>query len=216
MEAQIDVDKRTSKNDLVLRAHSPSIHLFTHSFIHSLIHSLIPSDTSNRAKARGPLPTLHSTLQHLTIPIHSITIHSTPSPLRDISIQPIVLPLQKLLLDQSVDIPLDPTDLQRAPVPRRFNRLGHQLRMADALPGLQDAHNSGLGLVVAVGGDALVGLLVLGGRLFELDRVDFDAVLGVGEARVEGEGVGWGDFARAGVFGEGLDFGAGEGLERAV
>ena len=51
--------------------------------------------------------------------------------------------------------------------------------------------------------------------LFELDLVDLDAVFGVGEVWVEGEGVGGGDVFAFGVFGEGTQFGAGEGLEGA-
>ena len=73
--------------------------------------------------------------------------------------------------------------------------------MADPLARFQDAHNSRLGLVVAVCGDALVGFLVLGGGFFELDGVDFDAVFGVAEGGVEREGVGGRDFAALGVFG---------------
>jgi len=46
-----------------------------------------------------------------------------------------------------------------------------------------------------------VRLFVLFFRLFELDLVDFDAVFGVREVRVEGEGVGWGDVFGFGVFG---------------
>jgi hypothetical protein len=39
--------------------------------------------------------------------------------------------------------------------------------------------------------------------LFELDLVDLDAVFGMGEVWVEGEGVGGGDVFAFGVFGEG-------------
>jgi hypothetical protein len=60
-----------------------------------------------------------------------------------------------------------------------------------------------------------VRFLVLFFGLFELDLVDFDAVFGVREVRVEGEGVGGGDVFAFGVFGEGTEFGAGEGLEGA-
>jgi hypothetical protein len=138
--------------------------------------------------------------------------------LRNISIPPtpILLPLQELLLNQSINIPLNPTNLEHPPTPRRLDRLGHKLRMTNPLPRLQDAHNRSLRFVIAVRGDALVGFFVFGRRLFELDGVDFDAVFGVREGRVQGEGVGGADFARFGVFGQGADFGAGEGLEGAV
>lgn len=121
--------------------------------------------------------------------------------LRDISIQPIILPLQELLLDQPIDIPLDPTDLQRAPIPRRLDRLRHQLCMANPLPRLQDAHNSRLRFVVAVRGNALVGFFVLSSGFFELHCVDLDAVFWVREGGVEREGVGGSDFAAFGVLG---------------
>lgn len=73
--------------------------------------------------------------------------------------------------------------------------------MTNSLPRLQDAHDSRLGFVVAVCGDALVSFFVFGGGFFELDGVDFDAVFGVGEAGVEGEGVGRVDVAAFGVLG---------------
>jgi hypothetical protein len=46
-----------------------------------------------------------------------------------------------------------------------------------------------------------VRLLVFFFGFFELDLVDFDAVFGVGEVRVEGEGVGGLDVFGLGVFG---------------
>lgn len=70
-------------------------------------------------------------------------------------------------------------------------------------------------LVVPVRGDPLMGLLVLGFRLFELDLVDLDAVFGVGEAEVDGEGVCVVDVFAFGRFGEDTVFCAGEGLEGA-
>jgi len=56
-------------------------------------------------------------------------------------------------------------------------------------------------------------LFILLFRLFELDRVDLDAVFGVAEGGVEREGVSRGDVAAFGVFGEGAEACAGEGLE---
>jgi len=44
-------------------------------------------------------------------------------------------------------------------------------------------------------------LFILLFRLFQLDRVDLDAVFGVAEGAVEREGVGGGDVAAFGVFG---------------
>ena len=51
---------------------------------------------------------------------------------------------------------------------------------------------------------------------FELNLIDLDAIFRVGEVGVEGEGVGRGDVLAFGVFGEGAQFGAGEGLESAL
>lgn len=73
--------------------------------------------------------------------------------------------------------------------------------MADSLARFQDAHDGGLGLVVAVCSDALVSLFVFGGGFFELDRIDLDAVFDVGEGGVEGECVSGRDFAAFRVFG---------------
>lgn len=88
--------------------------------------------------------------------------------------------------------------------------------MANALPRLQDAHNSSLGFVVPVSSDALVSFLVFGSGFFELDGVDFDAVFGVAEGGVQRECVGGVDVAAFGVLCQGPDFGAGQGLEGAV
>lgn len=87
--------------------------------------------------------------------------------------------------------------------------------MADRLPALHDAHDGRLGLEVAVFLHAHVRLLVLFLRLLELHLVDLDAVLGVREVWVEGEGVGGRDVFALRVLGEGAEFGAGEGLEGA-
>ena len=144
-------------------------------------------------------------------------IHFLPNrPLRNVRVTSIFLPFQKLLLDQPIDVPLDARHLERPAVLGRLDGLGNELRMRNVLAGLEDAHDGGLGLVVAVRGHALMGLLVFGGRFFELHRVDFDAVLRVCEVRVEGEGVGGVDVTAFGVLGEGAEFGAGKRLERAV
>jgi len=55
-------------------------------------------------------------------------------------------------------------------------------------------------------------LLVLGFGLFELDLVDLDAVFGVGEAEVEGEGVGGVDIFAFRRFGQDTVLGTGKGL----
>lgn len=59
-------------------------------------------------------------------------------------------------------------------------------------------------------------LLVLLFGLFELHLIDFDAVFRMREGGVQGEGVGVVDFAAFGMFCEGAEFGAGEGLEGAL
>jgi hypothetical protein len=128
---------------------------------------------------------------------------NTSTGLGNISIPPriIVLSLQKLLLNQTIDILLDARYFQRTPSPCRFDGLSHQFRMTDSLPRLQDSNNGGLRLVVAVGSDALVRFLVLRRCFFELHCVDFDAVFGVGERCVQSERVCGVDFSGFGVLG---------------
>lgn len=73
--------------------------------------------------------------------------------------------------------------------------------MRDRLLLLHDPHHGRLGLVRAVRRHALVRFLVLLLRLLGLDLVDLDAVFGVGEGGVEGEGVGAVDVFALGGFG---------------
>ena len=84
----------------------------------------------------------------------------------------------------------------------------HEFGVGNGLAGLHDANDGGLGFVVAVGGDALVGFFVFGDGFFGLDLVDFDAVFCVGEAEVDGEGVGVVDVFAFGGLGQDPVFGA--------
>ena len=88
--------------------------------------------------------------------------------------------------------------------------------MPHRLAALHDPDDGGLRLVMPVGSDALVRFLVFLRRFLELDLVDLDAVFGVGEGEVDGEGVGRVDVAAFRVFGEDAVAGAGEGLEGAI
>ena len=121
--------------------------------------------------------------------------------LSNITIQAIILPLHKFLLNQPINVPLDTSDIQRTPILRDLDSLGNKLTVGNPLPCFEDSHNSSLGFVVAIGGDTLMSLLVFGSGFFELHRVDLDAVLGVGEGGVDGEGVGGINFATFGVLG---------------
>ena len=112
-----------------------------------------------------------------------------------------------------VNILLNISHLHRAPVPRRLNDLRHQLRMTNRLHLLHHPHDGRLRLKRPVRRHTDMRLFVLLSRLFELDRVDLDAVFGVAEGRVQREGVGRGDFAAFGVFSEGTEARAGERLE---
>jgi hypothetical protein len=85
--------------------------------------------------------------------------------------------------------------------------------MLDRLPALHDPHYCGLGLVVSISSYTFVSLLVLGFGFLELDLVDFNAVFGVGEGGVVGEGVADIDVATLGVLCQDTVLGAGEGLE---
>lgn len=71
-----------------------------------------------------------------------------------------------------------------------LNHLCNELGMLDGLATLHDAHNRRLSLVVPVGRNTFVGRLVLLLGLFQLDLVDLDAHLGIGEAGIVGEDVG--------------------------
>ena len=84
--------------------------------------------------------------------------------------------------------------------------------MSDRLPALHNAYDSSLRLVVAVRCNTLVSLLVLLLGFFGLDLVDLDAVFGVGEVEVHGEGVADVDVFAFGVFTQNSISGAGKGL----
>lgn len=88
--------------------------------------------------------------------------------------------------------------------------------MRDHLAGLHDAHNGRLGLVSPIGRDALMRLFIFFLSLLGLDLVDLDAVLGVGEVRVDGKGVGVIDVFALGRLAEYPVFGACEGLQGSL
>jgi hypothetical protein len=138
--------------------------------------------------------------------------------LRNVSIpsRPILFSLQKLLLNQPIDILLDPTYFQCASTPRCLDRLRHKLCMTNSLPCLENAHNGCLRLVIAIRRNPFMGLLVLRRGLFELHCVDFNAVFGVCKGSVERKSVGGADFTRFGIFGEGTDFCAGKRLKGTI
>ena len=87
--------------------------------------------------------------------------------------------------------------------------------MPDCLAALHDPHDRRLRFEIPVFGDADVRFFVFFFGLAELDLVDLDAVFGVREGVVEGEGVGVVDVFAFWVFGERTEFGTGEGLEGA-
>lgn len=122
----------------------------------------------------------------------------------------------KTCRNSPINILLDILDIKHAPTLGRHDDLGHQLRMPDSFPRLHDAHHSRLTLEIAVRRHPLVRLLVFLFRLLQLDLVDLDAVFIVGEAEVHRESVGRGYVAGFGMFGQGPEFGAGQGLEGAV
>jgi hypothetical protein len=153
---------------------------------------------------------------HLMHHKHPRRFPSKDHTLRNISILPIIIPLHIILLNQPINIPLNIRHPQHAPTNRRLNNLTHKLRMANRLPALHDAHDRRLRLEIAIFRHTHVRFFVFFFGFFELDLVDLDAIFGVGEVWVEGEGVGGGDVFAFGVFGEGAQFGAGERLEGAL
>ena len=134
----------------------------------------------------------------------------------DIAVRSVILPLQILLLNQAVDVPLDATYVQRSPALRHLDRLSHQLGMRNVFPRLQDPHNRSLRFVVPICGDTLVCLLVLGGGLFELNRVDLDTIFSVRELFIYRKFIRGVDVAAFGVLRQGAKFGAGQRLQGAV
>jgi hypothetical protein len=89
----------------------------------------------------------------------------------------ILLPFQKFLLNQSINVLLDPTHFQRPPTPC-----------------LQDSYNGCLRLIIPVRCDPFMSLFVLCRRLLELYRVDLDAVFRVDKRCIERECIGRTDF----------------------
>jgi hypothetical protein len=88
--------------------------------------------------------------------------------------------------------------------------------MRDLLPALHHPHNRRLRLELPVSGDTHVRLFVFFFRLFELDGIDFDAVLGMRKGSVEAESVSWGDFTTFGCFCKRSEFGTGKRLQSAL
>jgi hypothetical protein len=157
----------------------------------------------------------------LSSPLISRKKTSTIRPLarlRNITIHvlPLLIPLHIILLDQPINIPLDIRHRQHSSTHRGLDNLTHQFRMPNRLATLHDPHNRRLGLEIPVFGNTHVSFFVFFFGFFELDLVDFDAVFGVREVGVEGEGVGGRDFFAFGVFGEGAQFCAREGLKGAL
>ena len=87
--------------------------------------------------------------------------------------------------------------------------------MRDRLARLHNAHDGRLRLILPVRRDALVRLLILLGRLLQLDGVDLDAVPLVVEVEVHGECIRVVDVAAFRVFGQGAEFRACERLQGA-
>lgn len=97
-----------------------------------------------------------------------------------------------------------------------LNHLRNELGMRDGLAALHDAHNRRLCLIVSVGRDSFVSRFVLLLGLLQLDLVNFDAHLGVGEARIVREHVGRFDFLALGRLRQDAVFGACQRLQRAL
>ena len=87
--------------------------------------------------------------------------------------------------------------------------------MADGLSALHYAHDRSLGFEMAIGGNALVcGLSFLLGFL-QLDLINLDPFLFIGESGIVAEGVGFVHFFALGGLGEDAVLGACERLQRA-
>lgn len=86
-----------------------------------------------------------------------------------------------------LNVRLDLRGLQCPPVAGGLDHLGNQLRVLDCLAALHDPHDGRLCLEVPVRGHPLVRCLVLLFGLLELDLVDLDAHLRIGEPGIVGE-----------------------------
>ena len=115
-------------------------------------------------------------------------------------------------LHSLLNILLNIRRIQHTSTLRSSNDLRNELSMSDRLPALHNADDSSLRFVVAVRCNTLVSLLVLLLGFFGLDLVDLDAVFGVGEVEVHGEGVADVDVFAFGVFTQNSISGAGKGL----
>lgn len=103
--------------------------------------------------------------------------------------------------DLLLNVLLDLGGLQGSPYASSLNDLGNQCCMLHGLAALHDPHNGSLRFEVSVGSSTLVRRLLLLLGLLELDLIDLDALLDVGEPSVEGKGVCSVDILALGVFG---------------
>ena len=127
-----------------------------------------------------------------------------------------LIPLHILLLDQPLNVLLNVPHIQHTSALSLLDHLGNQFCMCNRLSALHDSDNRRLGLELSVCGNALVRFFVLGFGLAGLDLVDFDAILGMRERGISGEGVGGVDIFTFRRFREDTVTRAGEGLERAL
>lgn len=141
--------------------------------------------------------------------------HAAPT-LSKISIHIPLLPLHILLINQTINILLNLLDIQDTSLLGRLNNLYNQLLVPNPLRTLHDPHDRGLSFEVTVGEYTLVRFFVLFFGLLQLDLVDLDAVLFVREGGVEREGVCGVDVTAWGLFAEGTELGAGQGLKCTV
>ena len=109
--------------------------------------------------------------------------------LSDIAIHVSLLSFHIIFLDQTIDVLLDVTHAKYTSAHGGLDDFSHQLLVRDHLATLENSHNGGLTLEVAVFGNTDMSLFVFFFRFLQLHLIDLDAVFGMLEVHIYRESV---------------------------